>query len=65
MTKTFTAHAAPIALAAVLTSAMLLATNALAGHQYRVAVASQEATQLFASADVQRVVVVAHRTARV
>lgn len=61
MTKTFAAHAAPIALAAVLTSAMLLATNALAGHQYRVAVASQ----LFASAEVQRVVVVAHRSARV
>jgi hypothetical protein len=65
MTKTFAAHAAPIALAAVLTSAMLLATNALAGHQYRVAVASQETAQLFASADVQRVVVVGHRIARV
>jgi Na+-driven multidrug efflux pump len=61
MTKTFTAHAAPIALAALLSTAMLLATNALAGHQYRVAVAAHETAQLFASADVQRVVVVARR----
>jgi hypothetical protein len=61
MTKTFAAKAAPIALAALLSTAMLLATNALAGHQYRVAVAAHETAQLFASADVQRVLVVAHR----
>jgi len=61
MTKTFAAKAAPIALAALLSTAMLLATNALAGHQYRVAVAAHETTQLFASAGVQRVVVVGHR----
>ncbi len=60
MTKTFATHAAPIALAAVVTTAMLLATNALAGHQYRVAAASQEAAQTVAL-DVQRVVVVGHR----
>ena len=63
MTKTFAAHAAPIALAAVLTSAMLLATSALAGHQYRVAVTAHETAQLFASAEVQRVVVTARRAA--
>jgi hypothetical protein len=37
MTRTFATRAAPIALAALLTSAMLFATNVLAGHQYRVA----------------------------
>jgi Na+-driven multidrug efflux pump len=61
MTKTFAAQATPIALAALLSTAMLLVTNALAGHQYRVAVAAHETAQLFASAQVQRVVVVAHR----
>ncbi|HEY8977885.1 MAG TPA: hypothetical protein VIN75_26965 [Burkholderiaceae bacterium] len=61
MTKTLTAHAAPIALAALLSTLMLFATNALAGHQYRVAVAAHETAQPFASADVQRVVVVARR----
>jgi len=61
MNKTFATHAAPIVLAALLSTAMLLATNALAGHQYRVAVAAHETAQLFASAQVQRVVVVAHR----
>jgi len=61
MNKTFAAHAAPVALAALLSTAMLLATNALAGHQYRVAVAAHETAQLFASAEVQRVVVVARR----
>jgi len=42
MTKTFATRAAPIALAALLTSAMFFATNALAGHQYRVAAAHQQ-----------------------
>ena len=37
MTKSFATRFAPIALAALLSTAMLLATNALAGHQYRVA----------------------------
>ena len=60
MTKTFAAHAAPIALAAVLTTAMLFATNALAGHQYRVAAASQETAQTVAL-NVQRVVAIGHR----
>ena len=45
MTKTFAAQAAPIVLAALLTTAMLFATNALASHQYRVATAAQESTQ--------------------
>ena len=63
MTKTFATQAAPIALAALLTSAMLFATNALAGHQYRVAVAAQQTTQTVATA-VQYVTVVGHRSAR-
>lgn len=63
MTKTFTTQAAPIALAAVLTTAMLFATNALASHQYRVAAAAQGATQT-AALDVRRVVSVGHRAAR-
>jgi len=49
MTKTFATRAAPIALAALLTSAMLFATNALAAHQYRVAAAQQQ-TQTVAMA---------------
>jgi hypothetical protein len=61
MNKTFAAQAVPIALAALLSTALLFATNALAGHQYRVALAAHETAQLFASADVQRVVVVARR----
>jgi hypothetical protein len=65
MTKSFAAHAAPIALAALLSTAMLLATNALAGHQYRVAVAAQESAQTVALAPVQRVIVVGHRRANV
>ena len=62
MTKTLAARLAPIALAALLTSAMLLATNALAGHQYRVAAAREQAQTV--ALDVQRVIVVAHRGAR-
>jgi hypothetical protein len=62
MTKTFSNQAAPIVLATLLTSAMLFATNALAGHQYRVATAQQR-TQAVAM-DVQRVIIVAHRSAR-
>jgi hypothetical protein len=62
MTKSFATRFAPIALAALLSTAMLLATNALAGHQYRVAVAAQESAQVVAM-DVQRVVIVGHRSA--
>jgi len=61
MTKSFTLQAAPIALAALLTSAMLLATNALASHQYRVAVVSQSSTQVVAMS-VQHVTIIGHRT---
>jgi hypothetical protein len=61
MTKSFTLQAAPIALAALLTSAMLLATNALASHQYRVAVVSQASTQVVAMS-VQHVTIIGHRT---
>ena len=63
MTKTFAAHAAPIALAALLTSAMLFATNALAGHQYRVAVAATASMPVVAM-DLQHVTIVGHRIAR-
>jgi hypothetical protein len=63
MTKTFAAHAAPFALAALLTTAMLFATNALAGHQYRVASIAQERAQVVAM-DVQHVTIVGHRVAR-
>ena len=60
MTKTFAHQAAPIALAALLTTAMLFATNALASHQYRVASATQAATQAVAM-DVQHVTIVGRR----
>ena len=60
MTKTFAFHAAPIALAALLTSAMLLATNALASHQYRVAAVAQAPAQV-AAMDVQHVTIVGRR----
>ncbi len=53
MTKTFTAHAAPIALATVLTATMLLATNALAGHQYKVAAVAHQAQATMVAQDVQ------------
>ena len=59
MTKTFAAHAAPIALAALMTSAMLFATSALAGHQYRVAAAHERAQTV--AMDVQHVTIVGHR----
>jgi hypothetical protein len=62
MTKTLAHQAAPLALAALLTTAMLLATNALAGHQYRVAAAQTQA-QAVAMA-VQHVTIVGHRLAR-
>ena len=63
MTKTLAARIAPAALAALLTGTMFLATNALAGHQYRVA-ATAQATQVTAI-DVQTVTIVGHRTARI
>ena len=62
MTRSFAHQAAPIALAALLTTAMLFATNALAGHQYRVA-AAHEQTQAVTLA-VQHVTIVGHRIAR-
>jgi hypothetical protein len=64
MTRTFAHQAAPIALAALLTTAMLFATNALAGHQYRVAAAAQQSAQVVAT-DVQHVTIVGRRVARV
>jgi hypothetical protein len=60
MPKTFASQAAPIALAALLTTAMLFATNALASHQYRVAAAAQETTQTVAL-DVPRMTLIGHR----
>jgi hypothetical protein len=59
MTRTFAHQAAPIALAALLTAAMLFATNALAGHQYRVAAAAQVVAM-----DVQHVTSVGRRATR-
>jgi hypothetical protein len=64
MTKNFAHRAAPVALAALLTSAMLLATNALATHQYRVAANALQPTQVVAMA-VQHVTIVGRRSARV
>ena len=61
MNKTFAHQAAPIALAALLTTAMLFATNALANHQYRVASTAQASTQAVAM-NVQHVTIVGHRT---
>jgi len=60
MSKSFTLQAAPIAIAALLTGAMLLATNALASHQYRVALVSQASTQV-AAMSVQHVTIVGRR----
>ena len=60
MTRTFAHQAAPIALAALLTTVMLMATNALAGHQYRVAVAAEASTQAVAM-NVQHVTIVGRR----
>ena len=61
MNKTFAHQAAPLALAALLTAAMLLATNTLASHQYHVALASQAPAQAVAMV-VQHVTVVGRRT---
>ncbi|MEP6501981.1 MAG: hypothetical protein ABJD97_01520 [Betaproteobacteria bacterium] len=61
MNRTLATQATPFALAALLTLAMLAGTNALAGHQYRVA-AAQERHQAVAM-DVQQLLDVAHRTA--
>ena len=61
MTKTFAHQAAPIALAALLTTAMLLVTNALAHHEYRVAALSQAKSAQIVAMDVQRVTSVGHR----
>jgi hypothetical protein len=65
MTKTFAHQAAPIALAALLTAAMLFATSALAGHQYRVAAVAAAARSQVVAMDVQHVTIVGHRLARV
>ena len=61
MTRTLATQATPFALAALLTLAMLAGTNALAGHQYRVA-AAQERAQAVAM-DAQDMLVIDHRTA--
>ena len=61
MTRTFAHQATPIALAALLTTAMLLATNALAGHQYRVAALSPASPTPVVALDVQHVTIVGHR----
>ena len=63
MTKTFAHQAAPVALAALLTSAMFLATSALATHQYHVAANAAQPAQVVAMS-VQHVTIVGHRIAR-
>jgi len=60
MNKTFAHQAAPLVLATLLTAAMLLATNALASHQYHVALGSPSSTQALAM-DAQHVTVVGRR----
>ena len=63
MTNTLAARLAPMALAALMTSAMLVSTSALANHQYRVSAASQQrATEV--AVVVQHVTIVGHRSAR-
>jgi hypothetical protein len=62
MTLPFARRVAPLALAALLTGAMLLATNALAAHQFRVAAAPPPAPVL--ALDVQHVTVAGHRRHR-
>ena len=59
MTRTRATRTAPFALAAALTLAMLAATSAIAGHQYRVAAAAQERGVLVT--EVQHVTVVGRR----
>ena len=61
MTRTFAHRTAPIALAALLTAAMLLATNALARHEYRVAERSQAASAQVVATAQQHVTIVGHR----
>lgn len=62
MTRTLAARITPAALAALLTGSMFLATNALAGHSYRVAAAAQGSP--VAAIGVQTVTVIGHRLAR-
>jgi hypothetical protein len=62
MTKSFAHQAAFLVLAALTTLALFSATDALAAHQYRVAVAAQAAAHPVVLAD-QQVVVVARRLA--
>jgi len=57
MTATFASQAAKLALAALVTLGLFAGTNALAGHQYRVAAAAQPTTVA-----VQHVTVIGHRT---
>ena len=58
MTRTIAAKTTTIALASLLTLAMLAGTNALAGHQYRVAAAAQPVA---VAVEVQRVTIVGQR----
>jgi hypothetical protein len=63
MTKTTATQVAPLALAALMTLAMLAGTNALAGHQYRVA-ANQAVQAQVLALNAQHVVVIGHRVAQ-
>jgi hypothetical protein len=67
MNRTLATPAAPLALAALLTLAMLAGTNALAGHQYRVAAAAAASPRTAepVAMEVQRVVIVGRRIAQI
>jgi succinate dehydrogenase hydrophobic anchor subunit len=56
---TRTTHAATAVLASLLTLAMVFGMNALAGHQYRVAVAAQAQPMMVAATQV--VTIIGHR----
>ena len=62
MTSTFALRTASLALAALMTSALLAGTDALAAHQVRVAEAQR--STLIASVDMRQVTAVGDRVAR-
>jgi hypothetical protein len=64
MTKTAATQVVAIALAALMAFSMLAGTNALAGHQYRVAAAAQTQSQARVVASNAHVVLVGQRVAQ-
>jgi hypothetical protein len=61
MSPTFAARTFTIALASLITLAMVSGMNALAGHEYRVAAAAQSDAQPMLVASTQFVTIVGHR----